>query len=363
MKKHIASILGLALLSTGAFASKARLQALGEDTYGSFFIDDARNVTLNPAMLNFHKDFITMEWGDTSNATDAAATPRAEGGMFKASGNMVYGLYFGDESNTANTLRILAMGANAVTESNNTNLYIAGDAGVQWGVKLTHHSYKDEANDVDSNAMRTAIGIISGDVEAFLKMGLQNKAEKGNSEFEGKGSFQIGVTYGMGDMDYMLELRSIQTEDADGEEFKAQYTRLGAAKTYKLNDKATAWASAWYMMDNEEHDQLGVDVESKKAYLPVKLGLEVMVKDWLALRGSVGGNVIGTEEDAAGDKKTIEDSTFVNAGAGIMLGDLTIDGMIGNHNNATTVGESTAGGNGTLRTDTLLSRVSMTYKF
>ena len=161
MKKQIASILGIALLSTSAFASKARLQALGEDTYGSFFIDDARNVTLNPAMLNFHKDFVTMEWGDTTDTLaasgqDTAATPKAEGGMFKASGNMVYGLYFGDESNTGNALRTAAMGANAVYESNLTSFYVAGDAGVQWGVKFSYHDFQDEANDIKSCLLYTS---------------------------------------------------------------------------------------------------------------------------------------------------------------------------------------------------------------
>ena len=375
MKKQIASILGIALLSTSAFASKARLQALGEDTYGSFFIDDARNVTLNPAMLNFHKDFVIMEWGDTSNTLDAAATPKAEGGMFKASGNMVYGLYFGDESNTGNELRSLAMGANAVHESNLTSFYVAGDAGVQWGVKFSYHDYSDEtgASDVKSSATRAAFGVVSGDIEAFLNMGLSNTAEKGGNEFEGKGSFQVGVTYGMGDIDYLLDLRSIQVEDANGDEFKAQYTRLGLAKTYKLNDKATAWASAWYKMDNQENDMTAVAAfESKKTYLPVSMAVEVMVKDWLALRGSVASNVIGTEENANGDKKTIADSTVVSAGAGLIFGDLTIDGMIANEGTTTcdasttteTCNTEVAGTEaGTLGFGNMMSRVSMTYKF
>ena len=146
MKKQIAIAAGLAVLSTGALASKARLQALGEDTYGSFFIDDARNVTLNPAHLNSHKDFVIMEFGNNADQTaasletadqDSASRPRAEGGFFKSAGNLVYGLYFGDESNTGNALRFLSMGTSKVFESNVTSLYLAGDAGVQWGVKLS----------------------------------------------------------------------------------------------------------------------------------------------------------------------------------------------------------------------------------
>lgn len=381
MKKHIASILGVALISTSAFASKARLQALGEDTYGSLFLDDARNVVLNPAMLNFHKDFVVMEWGATDTGTttfngqnlgqdtdqDLATAPKAEGGMFMASGNMIYGLYFGDESNTANGLRTLSMGANAIHESNNVSLYAAGDAGVQWGVKLTHHSFENEQGGADqkSSASRLGVGVISGDVEAFLKMGLTNTAENGTAEFEGKGSFQVGVTYAMGDVDYLLEVRSFQAEDANGDEFKAQYTRIGVAKTYKLNDKATAWASAWYKMDNTENDWTAIAAtgETKLTYLPVTMAVEVMAKDWLALRGSIGANVIGTEEDDSGDKETLTTRPLINAGAGIMFGDFVVDGLIGNNTSTGPGAESTAGGVGTLRTDTLMSRVSMTYKF
>ena len=365
MKKQIAIAIGLAVLSTGALASKARLQALGQDTFGSFFLDDARNVTMNPALLNMHKDFVTLEWGNTTNGQDAAATPKAEGGMFKASGNMIYGLYFGDESNTGNALRNAAMGANAVHESNNTSFYVAGDAGVQWGVKLTYHDFKDEtgATDIESSATRARVGINSGDIESFLAIGLTNKAEKGGSEFEGKGSYQLGVTYNKNDVDYMLEIRTITVEDAAGDEYTANFTRIGAAKAYKLNDKANVWTSAWYKMDNSKNELTasGAPGDNNETYLPVSIALEVSAKEWLTLRGSITSEVIGTTENEAGDKETRADSTSVAAGASLLFGDLTIDGMIGNSDNNTTVTESTQ--NGTLRTDALMSRVSMTYKF
>ena len=272
------------------------------------------------------------------------------------------------------------MGTNAVEESNVTSFYVAGDAGVQWGVKFTHHSFTDESqtNDVESSAQRINVGIISGDIEAFANIGLANKAEdQDGDEFEGKGSYQVGVTYGMGDVDYMLEVRSITAEDADGDEFSANYTRLGVAKTYKLNEKSTLWTSAWYKMDNTEcnMDSLGTAAttcsntvqvgagEVKNTYLPVTVALEVQAKEWLTLRGSVSHEVIGTTEADNGDEVTRANTTTVNAGASLLFGDLTVDGMIGNTNNNTTVTESTTGGNGTLRTDALMSRVSMTYKF
>ncbi len=382
MKKQVAIAMGLAVLSTGALASKARLEALGQDANGSQYLDDVRSVLLNPAMLNYHKDFVTLEWGNTNQegATtldrDATATPKAEGGMFKAAGNMVYGLYFGSESNTSNTFRTAA---GVMTEQNNTDFFIAGDAGVQWGVRLTYHSFEDEqaATEDKSDAMRAVLGVISGDTEAFLNFGISNKVEEtSGQEFEGKSSIDLGITHGMGDVDYMVRYQSIQAEESTTkDEVKVNNIHLGVAKNYKLNDKATAWASAWYKMDKAECDGANTSFqtaickaanndEKKDNYLPIIMGVEVMAKEWLTLRGSVTHNIMGTTENGAGDKKTMEDTTEIAAGASLMWGDLALDGVIGNSNaGANASATDTSAGQGNLRSDNLMSRVSLTYKF
>ncbi len=80
MKKQIAIAMGLAVLSTPALATKARLEALGEDHYGSQFIEDNRNIFLNAATVNFHKDIVTYEWGNNLTILtpdqDTAANPK-----------------------------------------------------------------------------------------------------------------------------------------------------------------------------------------------------------------------------------------------------------------------------------------------
>ena len=59
MKKHILIATGLALLSGAAHATKARMQALGQDqNLGSFYLGDTRNVFRNAADLNGTKDYI-----------------------------------------------------------------------------------------------------------------------------------------------------------------------------------------------------------------------------------------------------------------------------------------------------------------
>jgi hypothetical protein len=360
MKKLAIATLGLAVLSTSAFASKARLEALGQDANGSQWIDDQRNVFLNPAHLNTHYDWMTLEWGDTAEPSDATATPRAEGGIFKNAGNMIYGLYLGAEANDSNLLRRAAGLGATDDEMNNLDLFVGGDAGVQWGARLTHSAYDDGA-DRKNSAMRLGLGVVSGNIDAFLRIGLSNTAEDGTNEFTGDSSTDLGVTYAMGDLDLMVRAISFGGENEGGDKYTESRTHVGVGKTYKLNDKATAWTSAFYKMENKE-DFAGT--ETKKTFLPVTVGMEVAAKDWLAFRGAIEQNVlIGSQEVGDADAATIADTTSVTAGMSLIFGDFNIDGMIGNTSDTAVAGDDTAAQNGTLRTDTLMSRVSMNYKF
>jgi len=90
----------LLVLSTSAFASQARLQALGMsevDNDGMYYISDSRNIFLNPAHITGLSDQVMMDWGNqgayvsaTGNASDATVrtdyAPKAQGGVIK---NMV----------------------------------------------------------------------------------------------------------------------------------------------------------------------------------------------------------------------------------------------------------------------------------
>lgn len=390
MKKQIALALGVSFMSLPAFATKARLQALGEDVNGSQFISDNRNVFLNSATLNYHKDLVTMEWGDTTNSDDTE-NPRAEGGFFKSSGNMAYGVYLGSESSTANGLRTMAgvtndgaaaAGTNALNEQNNVDLFFAGDAGVQWGANITYHSYADETNtngDITSDSLRTRFGVISGDTSGFANISVVGDAEDkvNDNELEGGGAYQVGVSHNMGDVTYMAQVQSITADDGDGDEFSSQKTWLGAAKSYKVNDMANVWVSGWVKQDSYTCDFDAIvnnattcgliDIaagDSTETYVPVTIAAEVSVKEWLTLRGSVTQNIYGEFENDGGDKKTMANSTVVNAGASLVFGDLQVDGVIGNSDETSDVnGDDTAGGDGTLRTDNVMSRVSMTYRF
>ncbi|MBY0412824.1 MAG: hypothetical protein K2Q18_01600 [Bdellovibrionales bacterium] len=96
MKRNVLVIAGLAVLSTNAFASKARVEALNQDSVrGSEYISDSRNIFRNPAHLNTMSNYLVTEWG-TAASTDSQTAPRAEGGFFRETGSFNYGLYLGN---------------------------------------------------------------------------------------------------------------------------------------------------------------------------------------------------------------------------------------------------------------------------
>ncbi len=372
MKKQLTVALGLAVLATPAFASKARLQALGEDTYGSFYINDNRNIFLNAAHVNNHKGLVTFETGSTTadSADDSSNAPRPEGGVFFGQGNMVYGVQLGSESNTSNSLRAVAQ---ADTEQNNIDVFVGGDAGMKWGANLTYGHVTETDTVNNSDILRTRLGVISGDWEGFANISLKNEVDNhAGGEFEGKMGYQVGGTYAMNAYKLFAEYRNIAGEDASSDEASIKLLRVGAGRSDKLNDKATLYTKLEVSQTtlNVENTYgvanavgLATDGEDEvTTNLPLTVGLEYDATSWLTLRGSVSQSIMSDVSLKDTANKNLEDTTVVNAGASLKFGELSVDGVIGN--DAAGAGAPTAAGtSGVVRTDSLMSRVSMTYKF
>lgn len=394
MKKQLTVALGLAVLATPAFATKARLQSLGEDAYGSYYINDNRNIWLNPAQITNHKDLVTFEWGDSSGASNAlpaeldrAASPRAEGGINKAYGNMVYGIHLGGASQTANALRI-GSGV-AVAEENNIDVFVGGDAGMKWGANLGYSSSADDetagAEDETQESMRTRLGVIMGDTQAFANISLANEAEDATgNEFDGDLGYQVGVIHAWEGNTLFADYRSFDAEvdpaaAAKGDVSLSQIL-VGMGRVERLNDTSNLFAKIQYQMVDVDNEAVAGTLsaaglcaggvvtaceEYKSSSVPVVLGLETEATSWLTLRASISQTIWGTEEDKD-NERPLRASTVVNAGATLKFGELSIDGVIGNNTgalDATNGNESTAAGNGTLRTDVLMTRVGMVYRF
>ncbi len=383
MKKQLTVALGLAVLATPAFASKARLEALGEDNFGSYYIHDNRNIFLNVAKINDNKDLVTYEFGaatsNSSAAADSVAAPRAEGGFTKASGNLVWGAHFGNSTATAATARSLVTDGQ---ERNPIDLFVGGDAGVKWGANVTYEGFDGSssagsANRVSSNSLRTRLGVVSGDLEALAQVSIKGdvKDRSSNQGMEGKAGYLLGVGYMMNSYKFFADYTKAGAEygtvaDTDSD-WDYSRIRVGVARQEKLNDKATLFTKLQLSQSTSEADSgvagLSAAGEDVTRALPLTVGMEYDAASWLQLRASVIQNIWASNEfdpEAGTTVKSSVASTAVRAGASLKFGEFSVDGLVSTDSNSDSAGTvDTTGGNGGLRTDSLMTRVSTTYRF
>lgn len=368
MKKTLV-IASLAVLSTSAFASKARMEALGQGQVSRYILD-TRSVFLNPAMVNEQKNYIITEWGTSVAAgTDTAGAPRAEGGFFREMGTFTYGLYLGNDSSRMDH----GTGATYLRQSNALDLFLGGDMGVKWGARLHYANGKNEqgataAANKKHNAFGLGLGAEMGDAEAYLNVDLADKAT-GNGTVASyqsklKPSYTVGGSYKFAGWSFFAEydMSKLEVSEATNSTEKDSTILVGAGRVHEINPTARLITDLSLNMNTEETAAGKVKTNT----LPATLGMEVDATSWLVLRGSVAQNIIfGEEKNAAGKKRTLPNSTTVNAGATLNFGKLKVDGMIGNSGasraNATVGGATDKAG--VLTTDNLLTRVAVSYWF
>jgi hypothetical protein len=388
MQKNIFYLIALSLLTTNVFASKARLLALGEETGGSKYINDERNIFLNPAYLAVYKDFVTLELGNTSLATEDSAQ-RAEGGVFRSSGKTVYGFYFGDEDSQVNEMRnaaaSVATSADAgvladgdLYEQNTFSFFIGSDGTMPWGVSLKYAGHSnttglyvdaDDDNTVDagegiagefaSSTLALDVGAAYGPFELYINAGLTDTAELKDSTsdfaYAGAGNTKVGLLFDNKGSVYFLEYHTMSSEvDVASDTWSMSDIEVGWGNVQKINDDAMLFFKTYYESISHENYQytsdLNVDISSFRA----SVAMEVALKDWLVLRGSVVQEIYGMTTREQGSNKSEDgnsDTTMVSAGASLTFGDFIVDGVLGDSSGTMTDSPNT------------YSRVSMTYKF
>ncbi len=364
MKRQTLVIAGLALLSTNAFASKARVEALGQDSVrGSEYISDSRNVFRNPAVLNDTKNYLVTEWG-TAAISDTSAAPRAEGGFFREAGSFAYGLYLGNSNGSDTTNR---NGTNFLNQTNAMDLFFAGDMGVKWGAKVHYAGSKDETGTFEkkNSAFGLGLGLVAGSAEGYVDLTLSDKSTGATAaaahQWKQKPSFVVGGSYAWEGTTFFANYTSSKYEvtTTATATTKDSGINVGAGRIMEINPTARIFTDVTLKMTTNEV----AAGKTKTNKLPVTLGVEAEATSWLTLRGSVAQNVILNDtKNTAGKKSSTTNSTDVNAGATLNFGKLKVDGVIGTtggNRGTGTVGSE----QGVLATDNLLTRVGVTYMF
>lgn len=384
MKKQIV-LATIATLATGSvYATKARMQALGQgQDRGSFYIDDTRNVFRNAASINKTNNYMVTEWGTAAAADDTSAAPSAEGGFFRNGGSFNYGLYLGADVDSQNDIRnggngyagAVAMGETSLLKRDNElDLFFGGDMGVEWGARL---SYANSSADVRTpfvgeqkqSSLGLGLGMIMGDLNAYANIGLSDESEGGNlaaDKWEADTSIDAGAAYNW--MGYTF----FANYNTDG----AKYTNAATAAvetsqtdlTFGVGHIKEVSSTSRMFMDvsyfnRKAEDKSTTTTEVTTSALPVTVGFETDATSWLTLRGSISQRVLINSVETkttTTTKATGANNTNVEAGMTLNFGKLMIDGVIGN----TGINGSTAGSEvGALSLDRLATRVAVHYWF
>jgi hypothetical protein len=426
MKKIMIVGSAMLLLSSTAFASKARLQSLGEDKDGSYYISDYRNVYINPSELNSLGNMVVAEWGTAGYELQRASIdpdykPKAQGGVFYGLSNgLKVGAILGDETDVASLTRMLASNvygqqpASAQfmqTADNVVDVFVAGKGSINWGANLLYSASKNEVvgttgttNRHDQNAYAVRLGASQNawNAHALIALGAKSNAPDGQytPSYKGKLGIRVGGGYDLTAENKMFGMYETykwtqdnsQDPERDGSFWKGQF---GLGHIKKITDSSSLFAKLYAEVLQVKLAAAGSMVEAKidRMALPVTVGFEHKALDWLTVRGSVVQNLFGTVKDSGlqqnfgdwtaattntgkvirslaaarygsslsgtGGKKTIANSTIVNAGAGLTFGSVVIDGLVSTTSTAGT--EDTK--KGVLSLDNLETRVGITYNF
>lgn len=392
MKKQLVIATSAALLTTSAWATKARMQALGQDTdYGSEFIKDSRNVFRNAANINSMKNYVVTEWGTAAATASSATAPGAEGGFFREAGNFTYGLYLGSDLESQNGVRkqasaggyagsSIAMGhTGALARDNELDLFFGGDMGIEWGARLTYAKGKDQSGtpsvEETQSSMGLGLGMVMGDLEVYANLGLKDEVEKVNNTTGAKWEADTGIvaggSYKMGDYSFFGSYTTRGAEYVSGtgvakNETSQKIIYVGAGHTKEVSATSRVFTSLAYKNSKAE-DKDGTtatnNTEVKASELPFSVGFEADATSWLTLRGSISQNLFLNNEETKTTstvKATKTNNTDVAAGATLNFGKLKVDGMIGtNGANGSTAGTES----GVLDLDRLMTRVAVHYWF
>lgn len=370
MKKLVT--LALVLASANAFATRARVTALG----GSAHLLDVATVYGNPADMLRLSDSLTIESGATT-ITPATVTPAnptnvnkgAEGLLIRSMGESKFALSLGHNDKTIYRLREAAVGSAAGIKGQQNPVELMyglkmGDMGLAGGLYYSNYQNKTAGAEEKEGTMGLRLGMRMGIIGAELQVGLMDKWQKDAPapalEYKGKTLLRgkVGVDV-MPDLNVYGEVLSAgfktTNAGADAADVDAMHLKLGALSSMKKEGTEFFYGIA---LAHETEKEKVADSKTTRMYMPLIIGLESEANSWLTLRGSVTQKLVlmDSEKTEAGGATTTDtnpglNSTTFAAGAGLKFNKVSVDGTI------------LAAGNQNINGANLLGTVGLTYAF
>ncbi len=399
--KKILLLAAVATLSSPAFASKARLNALGNADH----LVDNQVAFDNPATLAQFGDYATFEMGPTNNSSsfvpgtttweDVIAglpeQPQAEGGFVKSMDDQRFGMYFGRKSQFTDSAR-RAFGF--LRQENTLELQYARKADLNWGAALNYSSSDKKADTPvarKQQAMGIRLGATTGNWEAFAVIGLGSTAtglagtslltgpegtgvitggnfttlnNDADAKYTGTAGFKLGAAYKMDSLRFYgkyyqdgFKFDSTVNSSFNGLKMEQSQFDLGAIDAIK-HDGGHWFYGAALQMFNSKTSISNVDKKVTAMMMPFIAGIEHEALSWMVVRASVTQNVLlGSRKyddgalAAIDEANTINNNTKVAAGLGLKLNKWMVDGAL--------AAQST----GSVNATNFMTNVAMTYMF
>ncbi|MBH48705.1 MAG: hypothetical protein CME71_11100 [Halobacteriovorax sp.] len=332
MKKILAGIAFLAISTQMAYATQARLIALGLDELdneGSYYIQDQRNIFLNAASVNSYADLVVVELGGNGRnvsgnsvaSVDQDNLTKAQGGFLKKSGNYVYGAYLGNESNTSALLRIAstsnAASVNLVagptsapqmlpTADKQVDLFLGSELanGMKWGASLVYLDNEDENKKQEEKAGAVRLGVMSSNWDAHANISIMNEAknqvstEAGalagsgntaatvNQEFEGSLGIHVGGSYKLAKGRIYGFYKTFQWDQKDDYNYTGwtnvtlSGTTVAAGKNGKSEGKFDTYSIGYGVSESvNQNGSLFTNIQFKSTNIELKVAQTVEIKN------------------------------------------------------------------------------------
>ena len=392
--KNLLLVLSLVIVASPAFASRARLESLGEGKNGSYYINDGRNIFLNPAAINSYKKKLWIELGQTTNAVDdlaAVGNHKVQGGFTNSLGDYVYGLYVGRESDRSLS-GTTATGQLAVDHA--FDFFFGGESGIKWGVDVFYAGAMNRTTALTFTQQTAGyfgfkLGVDVSNFAFFTTVGVSSKAvtdtevPSAYAELKGKLSLDLGATYTMDNMTYLAKFSSFGSDFTQGTTTTTVTTpkttayALGAGWKKEATKAVTMYSRIQLDYQKDTKDVVvgtaaSTNLTTDTWYnLPLVLAAEAQATSWLTIRGSLSHSLFGQHSASTpttSTKDSFNGQTTAALGFGFNFGDLTIDALAGqttavaNAASESSQGTAQAGSQFGFGTS-MLSRLSMTYNF
>lgn len=337
MKKTLL-IAALSMAAAPAFASKARLSALGDAEH----LSDIQRTFDRPYEATMHGEYATIEFGG------ATGKPNAEAGFTR---QVSEGNYLGFYVNRKPAALLAAIDGttaeNPVTAllDNSINVFYGSRAGeMAWGVNLFYLASDKKGGFTDAtpttftsgkaDVMGLSLGAAAGNWEADAVIGLAGKATfEGagvDAEMQSTSNMTFRGAYKMDNMYYFAKygMGGAKFENNGSEVSKGESTNIEVGLVNSMKSEgAEFFYGVSYMMETEKEKV--ADTKTETNSLPLIVGVEADANSWMVLRGSVTHNLpfLSSTKSDGGSANTLSGNTTIGAGAGFKMNKFTVDAL------------------------------------